>query len=163
MKMNRTAKTRSSNVGQMLLLLLLKVLLFASTFDNAESGRLLLVSADLREVWNFSAPALRAPELDPNGLRISMQYNVSDYITQEMVFFNVKDWECETNVSQWFIPTLSLPTADFIQGDGTGDGVIQVDVHVDPDSFENAPDEVAKYWENQAQEKYRVMVSQSWF
>ena len=38
----------------------------------------------LEDLWNFGDPMLDDPSLDPNGLRINVLYNVSDFITRPM-------------------------------------------------------------------------------
>lgn len=112
--------------------------------------------ASLQEVWNFSAPALRDPQLDPNGLRINILYNVSDYITPSMVNYKVSNWDCNVTVEEWFVPSLISPDPTFIQGDGTGDGVIEIEVNVDPDAFDSTLGDTASFWQQDSQDRYQV-------
>jgi hypothetical protein len=94
--------------------------------------------------------------LDPNGLKINILYNVSDFIKPSMVNYKVSNWDCNVTVEEWFVPSLITPGPNFIQGDGTGDGVIEVEINVDPDSFENAGADKASYWQQDEQERYQV-------
>jgi hypothetical protein len=121
-------------------------------------------SADeLQQLWDFSEPALRAPELDPNGLKINILYNVSDYINSNMVAYSVTDFDCEANVEEWFVPYLISPTVDYIRGDGTGYGVIEMEIVVDPDSFADATgfadasENDASFWQQDNQDRYQIM------
>jgi hypothetical protein len=111
----------------------------------------------LLKIWDFGAPALRAPQLDPNGLRINILFNVSDYIVGSMVTYNISNWECNASVAEWFVPSLISPDVNFAQGDGTGDGVIEVEINVNPDSFESATGDIASFWQQDDQDLYKIM------
>lgn len=126
------------------------LLTFMAPFQGASAE-------DLLAIWDFSEPALRAPELDPNGLRINILYNVSDYIIPTMVYYNVTNWECEDSVEQWFVPSLVSPGLDIVQGDGTGDGVIEVEINVDPFSFDDVgAGNIASFWQQDNQDRYQI-------
>jgi hypothetical protein len=114
------------------------------------------LAQSLGDIWNFSAPALRDPKLDPNGLRINIHYNVSDFIMPDMVAYSVKDWDCIESVEEWFLPSVISPAANHVQGDGSGKGVIEIEINVDPDSFEDAGDDKASFWQQDGQDRYQV-------
>lgn len=48
------------------------------------------------------------------------------------------------------------PPADFVQGDGSGSGVIEIEINVDPDAFDSAGGDKASYWQQDNQERYQV-------
>ena len=96
------------------------------------------------------------PTLDPNGLRINILYNVSDFILDDMVVYKVSDWECNFTVEEWFVPSLISPSPDFVQGDGSGKGTIEVEINVDPDSFFSISDDTAAFWQQDNQDRYEV-------
>ena len=73
-----------------------------------------------------------------------------------MVVYNVSNWHCNVSVEEWFVPSLISPAADFVQGDGTGAGTIEIEINVDPDSFANATGDIASYWQQDSQERYEV-------
>ena len=83
-------------------------------------------------------------------------YNVSDFISPAMVVYNVSNWDCNVSVEEWFVPSLISPPADFVQGDGTGAGTIEIEINVDPDSFANATGDIASYWQQDGEESYEV-------
>lgn len=85
-----------------------------------------------------------------------MIYNVSDIITQPMVNYSVSNWDCNQSVAEWFVPSLLSPTPDHQQGDGSGDGYINLEINVNPDSFANAGGDKASYWQQDDQERYSV-------
>lgn len=78
-----------------------------------------------------------------------MAYPVSDFIIPNMVAYELYDKNCSEGgfrVEQWFNATLISPTADTEQGDGTQNAVLNISVHVDPASFDDAPPEISDQW-----------------
>ena len=101
--------------------------------------------------WMFQEPNMSNPILDPKGLTLSMVYPITDYITADMVKYELYNKNCSeggVRVEEWFTPTLVSPSVDHVSGDLDNPqmALMNITIVTDPNSFDNAPPEVADQW-----------------
>jgi hypothetical protein len=97
----------------------------------------------------FQEPNMSDPVLDADGLQLSMIYPVSDFITPDMVKYELYDRNCSeggVRVEKYFNATLISPSINDGQGDGSGLALMNVTIAVDPASFNEAPVGVSDQW-----------------
>ncbi|KAL3917592.1 MAG: hypothetical protein SGILL_004640 [Bacillariaceae sp.] len=78
---------------------------------------------------------------------------MADFIVPDMVRYELYDKNCSeggVRVDEWFNATLISPTPGYVAGDGTESAVLNISIHVDPSSFDNAPSDVSDQWFDEA-------------
>jgi hypothetical protein len=99
--------------------------------------------------WTFLEPNMSNPVFDADGLSLSMVYPISDYITSDMVKYELYNRNCsegKVRTDQYFNSSLVHPTPGDPQGDGSDLQLMNITIFVDPASFNEAPPDVSDQW-----------------
>jgi hypothetical protein len=135
-----TTITSSSPVAMLLLYVIVVILQLSGGVSvvNGQSSSYFLGQDFNVTKWMLKDPNMTDPNLDANGLTLSMIYPISNYITHDMVYMSVWDDNCQdgdVSVADWFNATLVSPNHDYVAGDGESLGMMNITIFTDPKVF----------------------------